>query len=66
MKAKRKKEIEYEWAIGNNSYWLRDPIPKDYLGASVIYAYGKLGFGYYVAELSTGLRPAMWVEFGQN
>ena len=57
------KEIKYEWAIGNNSYWLRDPIPKEYVAASVIYAYGKLGFGYYSPELSAGLRPAIWVVF---
>ena len=56
-------EIKYEWAIGNNSYWLRDPIPKGYIAASVIYAYGKLGFGYYSPELSAGLRPAIWVTF---
>lgn len=58
-----KSEIKYEWAIGNNSYWLRDPIPKGYIAASVIYAYGKLGFGYYSPELSAGLRPAIWVTF---
>ena len=58
-------EIEYDWAVGNNAYLIREPI-RVVAGwndcVSIINAYGRRNV-FWPSDLSNGIRPAMWVSY---